>query len=343
MATVVGRALSGRAMAAYSDLLSSLLDEDLGEIRGKPQRVVRGGRAYWYDAFRLGGASRKRYLGEESAELLSRIERWRELAAARRERTRRRAGLVRVLRAEGMTPIDRETGAVLAALSRSRAFRVGGVLVGTAAFRLYEGELGVVFASEDIAQTRDIDVASFERLSFAIGDAADPGMVDALGALDFRPLPSLDPRRAWRLRHLTSELSVEFLTPSFRMEEDLRDLPALGISAQSLHFLNFLIAEPVDAAALYQEGVLVRIPRPEAYAVHKLIVAHRRRGDREGRLKRRKDLLQARRLIEVLRQDRPTLLSDVLEDARARGPSWRDHIEASLQAEPAIARALDGA
>lgn len=335
-----GRALSGWAMAAYSDLLRSLLD-DLGEIRGKPQRVERGGRAYWHHAF-LGGASKKRYLGEENDALLARIKDWKRLLEGRNERRARRAQLVRVLRAEGMTPIDRETGAVLSALARSRAFRVGGVLVGTAAFRLYEGEIGVVFASEDIAQTQDIDVASFERLSVVIGDEADPGMADALGALDFRPLPSLDPRRSWRLRHLTSELSVEFLTPSFREEEDVRDLPSLGISVQSLHFLNFLIADPVDAAALYQESVLVRVPRPEAYAVHNLIVAHRRRSDPDGRLKRRKDLLQARRLFEVLREDRPTLLSAALACARDRGPSWREHIDASLTAEPAIARILSG-
>ncbi len=183
-------------MAAYSDLLRSLLDDDVGEMRGKPQRVERGGRAYWYDAYRLGGASKKRYLGEESDALLARIADWERLLEGRKERRARRAQLVRVLRAEGMTPIDRETGAVLSALARSRAFRVGGVLVGTAAFRLYEGEVGVVFASEDIAQTQDIDVASFERLSVAIGDAADPGMAGALGALDFRPLPSLDPRRS---------------------------------------------------------------------------------------------------------------------------------------------------
>lgn len=53
-------------------------------------------------------------------------------------------------------------------------------------------------------------------------------------------------------------------TPSFHPEEDVRDLPALGVAAQSLHFLNFLIAEPIKAAALYRSGVLIQIPRPEA-------------------------------------------------------------------------------
>ncbi|WP_201742171.1 nucleotidyltransferase family protein [Mangrovicoccus ximenensis] len=86
------RPLSNRATAAYADLLRLLRDDAIGEIIGTPQRVVRGTRAYWYDAYRLGGASTKRYLGEESAGLLARIEAWRELRDARAERGLRRAG-----------------------------------------------------------------------------------------------------------------------------------------------------------------------------------------------------------------------------------------------------------
>jgi hypothetical protein len=329
-------------MAAYSDLLRALLDDEVGEIRGTPQRVVRGDRVYWYDAYRVGGASRKRYLGEESEALLARIAGWRELAAEREARAGRRAKLVRVLQAEGMTRLDRETGDVLNALAAAGAFRVGGVLVGTVAFRLYEGELGIPFASEDVAQTQDVDVASFERLSVAIGDAADPGVIEALGELDFSPAPNLDPGRSWRLRRLRSDMLVEFLTPSFRDDEDVRDLPALGVSAQSLHFLNFLIAEPIHAAALYRQGILVRIPRPEAFAVHKLIVADRRRAEADRGAKRRKDLLQARRLIELLREDKPDLLKASLEDALSRGPSWRRHLEASRTADPEVRRLLEG-
>ena len=123
------RPLGNRAVSAYADLVRLPKDD---EIVGSPKRVVRGSSACWYDACRLGGASKKRYLG---AELLARIEAWRALADARKERDLRRAQLVRVLRAEGMTPMDRETGSVLAAKSRAGASRLGGVLVGTAAVR----------------------------------------------------------------------------------------------------------------------------------------------------------------------------------------------------------------
>ena len=71
---------------------------------------------------------------------------------------------------------------------------------------------------------------------------------------------------------------LEFLTPAFRPEEEIRDLPALGVSAQSRHFLTYLIADPIKAAVLNRSGVLVQIPRPKRFAIHKLIVADRRRG-----------------------------------------------------------------
>ena len=41
---------------------------------------------------------------------------------------------------------------------------------------------------------------------------------------------------------------VEFLTPAFG-DETIRELPALGVNAQALNYLNFLIAEPIHAAA----------------------------------------------------------------------------------------------
>jgi hypothetical protein len=133
---------------------------------------------------------------------------------------------------------------------------------------------------------------------------------------------------------------VEFLTPSFETEEGVRKLKALGVSAQSLHYLNYLIAEPISAAAVYRDGVLVHIPRPERYAVHKLIVADRRAHGPDS-LKARKDLLQSERLIEVLAEDRPGDLHDAYMDAVSRDSRWQQRIEASLKRVPRIAEMLN--
>ena len=90
---------------------------------------------------------------------------------------------------------------------------------------------------------------------------------------------------------------------------------------------------------MYRSGVLVQIPRPEAYAVHKLIVANRRRAGPD-QLKSRKDRAQAALLIEALAEDRPDELREAYEDALSRGPSWQDHIAASLKRMPETAARL---
>ena len=122
---------------------------------------------------------------------------------------------------------------------------------------------------------------------------------------------------------------MEFLTPSFDAEEDLRELAALGVSAQSLHFLNYLIADPIHAAGVYRDGILVHVPRPEKFAIHKLIVADRRRDGPDG-LRARKDLMQVEFLLTILVEDRPTDLLVAYEDALSRGPAWRERIDRSL-------------
>ncbi|WP_205911964.1 GSU2403 family nucleotidyltransferase fold protein [Rhodobacter sp. SGA-6-6] len=331
--------LSPIAHTAYHDLLRLLQDEEAAGIIGRPHLALRNGRGYWYDMFRLGTAVKNRYLGEDSPEMQDRIARHRDLAEQSRARAAERSRLVRLLRAEGMIGTDRSTASLLAAMERTGVFRLGGTLVGSQAFRLYEGELGLRIATPDLAQTGDIDVASFERLSLALGDQVEPSLHDTFRALDFAPLPSLSSKAVCRWKQSTSGMLVEFLTPSFRAEEDIRDLPALGVSAQSLHFLNFLIARPIKAAALYRSGVLVQIPRPEAYAIHKLIVADRRQAGPD-QLKSRKDRAQAALLIEALAEDRPDELREAQEDALSRGPAWRDHIGRSLQRMPETAARL---
>ena len=120
-----------------------------------------------------------------------------------------------------------------------------------------------------------------------------------------------------------------------------RDLPALGVKARALHHLNYLIADPIHAVALYRDGLLVQVPRPEKFAIHKLIVADRRRDGAEG-YKADKDREQAAFLIRTLAEDRPADLWDAFEDARARGPKWRARIDASLGRMPAARDILLG-
>ncbi|MCB6176964.1 hypothetical protein LHP98_02320 [Rhodobacter sp. Har01] len=330
---------SMNAQSAYLDLLRSLKDDSVSTLRGSPVKEIRNGRAYWYDLYRVGTSVKRSYIGEDTAELRDRLDRHKALATAVAERRQARTRLVRLLRAEGLLSPDGSVGALFAAAERLGVFRLGGTLVGTQAFRLYEGELGLRIPGAELAQTGDVDLAQFERLSLALEDQITGDIGETFKALAFDPVPGLDRTAVWKWRQTRSDVLVEFLTPSFRPEEDVRDLPALGVKAQSLHFLNFLIAQPIKAAALYRSGVLVQIPRPEAFAIHKLIVADRRRGGPD-QIKSRKDRAQAALLVEVLAEDRPDELREAHADALSRGPHWRDHIARSLARMPETAARL---
>ena len=330
--------LSAIAHAAYIDLRTALVDETASEIIGSARLERRGGKAYWYDMYRIGSDVRKRYIGEDTPEMAHRISRQKELKQQAETRATERLRLIRVLRAEGAQTVDPATGSLLSALAQAGTFRLGGTIVGTNAFRLYECELGIRLRDPQIMQTGDLDIAQFERLSLALGDKVETPLNESFQTLDFLPIPSINHRSVWRWRQTKSNTLVEFLTPSFRAEEDIRELPALGVAAQSLHFLNYLIARPIKAVALYRSGVLIQIPRPEAYAIHKLIVADRRAG--QDRLKSRKDMAQSALLIEALAEDRPDELREAYGDAMERGPQWRTHLAATLKRMPETAARL---
>ncbi len=327
------------AQVTYQDLLRLHLDEAASMLIGTLEERVRNGRTYLYDKYRIGTQMKSRYIGEDSPDLRERLAKASQLKAQGEERRKAMSRMTRTLRAEGMIGVDRDTGSMLLAFAKTGFFRLGGTLVGTGAFALYEGELGVRFSAQELAQTGDVDFASFERLSVALGDKVEQPTVDILSDLKFDPVPGVYDRQVWKWRQSRGEAMVEFLTPAFG-DETVKPLPALGVSAQALHYLNFLIADPMHAVALYRSGILVQIPRPERFAIHKLIVADRRQGGPDQG-KSRKDREQAAFLIGILAQDRPDDLVASYEDAISRGPRWKERIGRSLDRMPSSKKALE--
>ncbi|WP_244327604.1 GSU2403 family nucleotidyltransferase fold protein [Roseibium sp. RKSG952] len=316
------------------------MDSAVSDLRGTPRAKSIGSKTYWYDQYRIGNRLVDKYIGEDTPELRKRLETYDERALSAKQAERERSRLMRVLRAEGYLFSDAGTGQIVTALARAGVFRLGGTIVGTQAFRCYEGELGARIGFDQSAATDDIDIASFERLSLALADTVETPLSDVFTDLKFDPLPSLDGRKTWRWRQTNKETLVEFLTPSFEEEESVRDLPALGVNAQSLHYLNFLIAEPIRVPFLYRSGTLVQIPRPERYAIHKLIIADRRQGGPDT-LKSHKDRAQAAFLIDILSQIRPDDLAEAYQTALEKGPAWRRRINASLERMDGYAAKLD--
>jgi len=328
---------------AYIDLLEKHLMEDVSGIVGAPTLRKRNDRQYWYDRYRIGDSVHERYLGEDTEQLRSVIEAHkssREDAAARKERM---AYLIRMMNADRFLRLDRTTGSLFSAMSKAGFFRLGGVVVGTHAFRAYEGELGVRLDVEIGAFTDDIDIAGFEHLSLAIAetDMADPGADEIFRGLEFRAIPSLGNKHVWKWAQTKGEAVVEFLTPAFGSEEPTKPLPALGVSAKCLNHLNYLIRQPINAVLNYRSGILVKIPRPERYAIHKLIVSERRNQGPNPQ-KARKDRMQAEYLIHVLAEDRPDELREAYCEALGTGKGWSDRIDRALSKMPEAKNILMG-
>ncbi len=314
----------------YQDLLQAHAVRTISDIPGKPFLRDMGARGkYWYSRQWIGDKSVQKYVGPDTPDIRERII----AAEATNEETqafdRRCASMVAQLRAAGVPALDRDTGKVLNAMTKSGVFRLGGTLVGTHAFRLYSAELGVRFDNA-LAVTGDVDIAASENLKLVIEDEVDPALPQTFKDLSLRPAPSLDQKSRptkWVMGG-AGGTEVEFLVPLMREGNEILKLEPLGVHAQALPFLNFLIADPIPAVALYRSGVLVQIPRPERYAVHKLIVAARRHSS--SALKAKKDLAQAEFLFEVLNEDRPAELANALVTAAEKGPAWQAALEASL-------------
>lgn len=288
------------------------------------------GRRYWYFQARTATGRSQRYVGPETPELLERITHHKQ---ARDDERERRALVSTLVRSFGLPRPIPQVGAIAAALAKAGVFRLRAVLVGTVAYQTYSAMLGVKLASASL-QTSDIDVAQFTNVSVAIGDSTPP-MLDILKGVDktFRAVPHLSARNQVTSYIAAGGLRVDFLTPNAGPDTDVpRPLPALKTDAQPLRFLDFLIHDPEPAVLLHGAGVCVNVPTPERYAIHKLIVARRRR---PGVAKRDKDLQQAGILLEALAQKRPSELKQTWQEATGRGRTWRKLLlEGMTQLQP---------
>lgn len=147
----------------------------------------------------------------------------------------------------------------------------------------------------------------------------------------FTSIPQLDPRAPpSRFRNKEGFL-VDLIAPTrSRSDKNPVPLPALDAGAAPLQHLAWLIEDPVPAVVLWGAGILVNVPQPARFAVHKLILAQRR--DPANRMKRTKDLDQAKAIMTALETHDRYALEDALADARDRGrDGWAKPIDRSLK------------
>lgn len=302
-------------------LMDAAFDSDFPENGSFTKSTVKGKSYWYYEGYDpVFGKKSRKYVGPVTdPSLTSRVESFGRAKIALKARLE----TVRMLRAAGLPEPDGMTGAIVERLARAGFFRLRGVLVGTVAFQTYPGLVGA--RPDRFLQTGDVDLAQDHGISVAIEYTMERAL-DQMTEIDptFRPVPSMQGGGKTAAFVNAKGYRVEFLVPNRGSDDyqgDLTRMPALGgAAAQPLRFLDFLIRNPVRSVLLYGGGVSVAVPAPERYAVHKLIVATRRK-DRE---KIAKDIGQSAFLIAALAPFHAFDLTDAWIEAWRRGPKWQE-------------------
>jgi len=315
------------AQTLFAELLQRSLDAEFdAEYRenGTFVRKRSKDREYWHFQWREGEKIRSKYVGPVSdVGITDRVQRFSTLKAS----FKRRQTLVRALVAAGLPSPDPLSGRIVEALWKAGFFRLRGALVGTLAFQTYAGVLGVELGRRPL-MTQDADFAQFWGVSENVGESLEPPLT-ILRTVDetFKAVPHVtDPFVSTRYRN-ARDYVVDFLTPN-RGSDDHQGAPAqtralAGTGAEPLRHLDFLIHKPERSVLLDGGGVPVTVPRAEAFAIHKLIVAV----ERLNQAKSAKDIQQAGLLIGALSIRRPAELAAAWEQAWSMGRQWRRKLE----------------
>jgi hypothetical protein len=159
--------------------------------------------------------------------------------------------------------------------------------------------------------TEDVDIARREAL--ALPDV--PSFLEMLRAtgVEFVEVPQLDrrsPAVSFKERG-PSRFRVDLLVPSSDERYPVIPVPELKAHATGLPYLAYLLGASQVVPILSPHGVAAtRVPAPERYAVHKLVVSQLR-GSVDA--KAEKDLHQAAVLIDALADRFPGSVGDAVE------------------------------
>jgi hypothetical protein len=286
---------------------------------------------YWYLYISIGSTRREHYLGEDSPELLDKIEdekaRWESDTDDRELRQR----LVNMLIGGGMTTPNRDEGKVISLLERNGVFLAGAVLVGTMAFRAYANMLSVAWASD--AGTQDLDIAADNRYELALPRPRTSIQLRQIildSGMGFFEVPALNrkqPSTSFKIRG--RDFIVDVLAP-MRGRETARPvhLTDFRTYASPLRDLDYLLNDLQPAVLLYEHGIMINVPAPGRFAVHKCVVSQKRPAAFAAEAL--KDQSQAEQIFKVLLDSRPADITLALEAARAQGDAFVSDFMAGL-------------
>lgn len=325
--------LNASAQNAYADLFDAAqalhVSNSIAGLNGSFGKKRVHGHDYWYFQYRdIGGAVKQLYVGPQSEKLEALIRVHRDHAGPS---TRPLQPLAAAAVALGCEPLLPKHFRVIRRLAEYGFFKRGGILVGTHAFTVMSNMLGIVPAER--MQTQDVDLAhAGKNISVALPANIVVETAAAIESLQMGLLPiaSLSGKSGCTyLNPSDPAFRLDFLTSKTSESDAPIHVPGLSIALQPLKFMEFSMVATTQAAALCNEGaVVVNIPRPDRFAIHKLIVSTER--DSSATAKSNKDVRQANVLIQYYLDHRPDEIAVSFQDAWTRGPGWRKWIETGL-------------
>lgn len=298
--------LSESTRLLYAQLLTECMRATAPSGRGLSfvSKNIKGAR-HWYLQLTVGSIKSQHYLGPDSDELREKIAKERLLWEQAKPDINQRQRLVSMLISGGAYAVTAVEARVLEILERAGVFLVGGVLVGSHAFTLYGNMLGVRWDTET-TMTQDVDNASDYRFRIGIQDKqVNLKQVLMDSDMGFFEVPALDRKSpSTKFSIKGKELKVDLLTPMIgKTSSKPIHLSSLNTPAEPVRFLDFILAEIQPAVVVAKSGILVNLPTPARYAIHKLVTSQRRTAAVQTKALR--DIGQADQLISVLVKDRP--------------------------------------
>jgi hypothetical protein len=310
------------AQTAYAGLDSAARQWDLGrgvsDVPGGFAKKKVAGQTYWYHQMKdANGKVRQTYVGPDDASTQSLVA-----SHGDPQKLLAHAHLVRLAKsaiALGCADIPTKHARVIERLSDASLFSAGGILVGTHAFLAYQNIFGVRW--EAGAATLDLDFAHAGRnLSLALPSNLKVDTPQAIESLQMGFIPNAAKTSYRKVDE--PDFDLDFLTSRGRTGDAHVYIKNLNLTLQPLRFMELSLEDPMRATLVARNGpIVVNIPRPERYALHKMMIAGER--PQAQRVKAKKDMLQAAALLAYLLENDLDALRGQWQNIHARGATWR--------------------
>lgn len=326
------------AQTAYAQLFDTCVSAEhlrsVADLSGSfTAKFVKGHKYWYYQYTEPAGKLRQIFVGPDNAAVNALIARKAEAAASQAL-----LSLSRSAQILGCAEILPRHFQVLKRLAEYGFFQAGGVLVGTHAFIAYGNMLGVRWSGADASRTQDIDFAhAGKNVALALAPEFKVQTHQAIESLQmgFLPIVGLSGQDSGSyLIPKEPEFRLDFLTTLRRKGAGSYLHPDLQVTLQPLKFMEFSLEDVQQTVLLSRSGktgaVLVNVPHPARFALHKLIIA----GERQVafQTKSNKDLIQAGLLLQVLKDRQAWDVETAWRDLSSRGRGWTSRAKQGLKA-----------